>query len=81
MKEKTKTFLSNFFGGLVSNQRAMDGAKTNPWWVAVIIGIFGVVLPVLPITISQAKTHGYDFLAVGKFFLGIAQEARKLLKQ
>ena len=67
MKEKTKTFLSNFFGGLVSNQRAMDGAKTNPWWVAVIIGIFGVVLPVLPITISQAKTHGYDFLAANKY--------------
>ena len=67
MKEKTKTFLSNFFGGLISNQRAMDGAKTNPWWVAVIIGIFGIVLPVLPITISQAKTYGASFLASNKY--------------
>ena len=67
MKEKTKTFLSNFFGGLISNQRAMDGAKTNPWWTAVIIGLFGVMLPVLPITITQAKTYGASFLASNKY--------------
>ena len=67
MKEKTKTFLANFFGGLISNQRAIDGSKTNPWWVAVIIGIFGVVLPVLPITISQAKTYGASFLSSNKY--------------
>ena len=29
---------------------------------------------------GEGAIHGYDFLAVGKFFLGIAQEARKLLK-
>ena len=67
MKEKTKTFLSNFFGGLLSNQRAIDGAKTNPWWVAVIIGLVGIILPVLPITISQAKTYGASFLASNKY--------------
>ena len=67
MKEKTKSFLSNFFGGLISNQRAMDGAKTNPWWVALIIGLFGIILPVLPITISQAKTYGASFLASNKY--------------
>lgn len=67
MKEKTKTFLSNFFGGLISNQRAMDGAKTNPWWTALIIGLFGVMLPVLPITINQAKTYGASFLASNKY--------------
>ena len=67
MKEKTKTFLSNFFGGLISNQRAIDGSKTNPWWVALIIGLVGVVLPVLPITISQAKTYGASFLSANKY--------------
>ncbi len=67
MKPKTKSFLSNFFGGLISNDRAIEGAKTNPWWVALIIGVVSVVLPVLPITISQAKTYGASFLSANKY--------------
>ena len=67
MKPKTKSFLSNFFGGLISNDRAIEGSKTNPWWVALIIGIVSVVLPVLPITISQAKTYGASFLSANKY--------------
>ncbi len=67
MKPKTKSFLSNFFGGLISNDRAIEGAKTNPWWVALIIGIVGVLLPVIPITVSQAKTYGASFLAANKY--------------
>ena len=67
MKPKTKSFLLNFFGGLISNDRAIEGAKTNPWWVALIIGLFGIILPVLPITISQVKTHGNDFLSANKY--------------
>lgn len=29
---------------------------------------------------GEGKIHGFDFLAVGKFFLGVAQEALQLLK-
>jgi thiamine kinase-like enzyme len=29
---------------------------------------------------GEGKIHGFDFLAVGKFFLGVAQEALRLLK-
>ena len=63
MKPKTKQFLSNFFFGLFSNDYAIEGAKTNPWWVCLIIAIFAVILPVLPITISQARTYGASFLS------------------
>ena len=82
MKPKTKSFLSNFFGGLISNDRAIEGAKTNPWWVALIIGIVGVLLPVIPITVSQAKTYGASFLAANKynFDQNIASITVELLK-
>ena len=63
MKPKTKKFLSDFFFGLFSNDYALEGAKSNPWWVCLIIAIFAVILPVLPITISQAKTYGASFLS------------------
>ena len=67
MKPKTKSFLSNFFGGLISNDRAIEGSKTNPWWVALIIGLFGVILPVLPIMVTQLKTYGASFLSSNKY--------------
>ena len=63
MNPKAKKFLSNFFFGLLSNDHAIEGAKSNPWWVALIIGFFAAVIPVIPITVSQAKTYGASFLS------------------
>ncbi len=63
MNPKAKKFLSNFFFGLFSNEHAIEGAKSNPWWVGLIIALFAVTLPVIPITVAQAKTYGSSFLA------------------
>ena len=63
MKPKAKKFLSNFFFGLFSNDHAIEGAKSNPWWVCLIIALFAVVLPVIPITVTQAKTYCASFLS------------------
>ncbi len=63
MKPKAKKFLSNFFIGLFSNDQAIEGSKSNPWWVGLIIAIFAVLIPVIPITVSQARTYGASFLA------------------
>lgn len=63
MKPKAKQFLSNFFFGLFSNDHAMQGAKTFPWWVCLIIALFAVIFPIIPITVSQAKTYGASFLS------------------
>ena len=63
MKPKTKKFLSNFFFGLFSNDHTIEGSKSNPWWVALIIALFSVIIPVIPITVTQAKTYGASFLS------------------
>ena len=62
MNPKAKKFLSNFFFGLFSNDHAIEGSKSNPWWVCLIIGLFAAILPVLPITVSNSKAKGDDFL-------------------
>lgn len=63
MNPKAKKFLSNFFFGLFSNDHAIEGSKSNPWWVAIIIGIFAAAIPVIPITVGQARTYGASFLS------------------
>lgn len=63
MNPKAKKFLSNFFFGLISNDHAIEGAKSHPWWVALIIALFATVIPVIPITVTQAKTYGASFLS------------------
>ena len=67
MKPKTKKFLSNFFLGLLSNDQAIEGSKSNPWWVALIIALFATVIPVIPITVSQSKTYGASFLSANTY--------------
>ena len=63
MKPKAKKFLSNFFFGFFSNDHAIEGSKSNPWWVGLIIALFATLIPVVPITVSQAKTYGASFLS------------------
>ena len=63
MKQRTKENLLNIFGSLISNQRAINGAKHNPWWVAIIMFVLAVILSVVPITVNTSKTYGSQFLA------------------
>lgn len=62
MNPKAKKFLSNFFFGLISNDHAIEGSKSHPWWVGLIIALFATIIPVVPITVSQARTYGASFL-------------------
>lgn len=63
MNPKAKKFLSHFFFGLFSNDYAIEGSKSYPWWVGLIIAIFAVTIPVIPITVTQARTYGASFLS------------------
>lgn len=83
MKPKAKKFLSNFFFGLFSNDHAIEGSKSNPWWVALIIGLFATLIPVVPITVSQAKTYGASFISnnVYRFDQNIADATVTLLNE
>lgn len=63
MKAKTKENLGNIFGGLFKNQRVINGAKHNAWWVALIMFVVGVILPVIPLTVSAVNAYGAQFIS------------------
>ena len=63
MKASTKENLGNIFGSLISNEKAINGAKRNPWWAALIMFVIGFVLPVVPLTVNVANSYGASFLA------------------
>ena len=56
-----------------------DGLKRYALW-RIDISLQWYLVATIKHYRGEGVIHGYDFLAVGKFFLGIAQEARKLLK-
>jgi len=63
MRENTKYNLKNIFGSTVSNQCAIDAAKTLPWWSAIIVLLLGVLLPIIPLVVSVANTHGSNYVS------------------
>ena len=81
MNPKAKKFLSNFFFGLFSNDHAIEGSKSNPWWVGLIILVLGVFLPVIPLTVNAANSYGASFLTsyTYRYDQNIADLTTKLL--
>ena len=63
MKETSKRTLKNVFASLISNDAAIDGAKTAPWWIGIIFLIIGTFLPIIPIMVNNSKTYGASFMA------------------
>ena len=63
MKESSKRTLKNVFASLISNEAAIDGAKTAPWWIAIIFLILGTFIPIIPIMVNSSKTYGASFMA------------------
>ena len=56
-----------------------DGLKRYALW-RIDISLQWYLVATIKHYRGEGEIHGYDFLAVGKFFLGIAEEALKLLK-
>lgn len=56
-----------------------DGLKRYALW-RIDISLQWYLVALIKHYRGEGKIHGIDFLAVGKHFLGVAQEARKLLK-
>lgn len=63
MKDTSKRTLRNVFVGQFSNARAIEGAKTSPWWIAVILFILGTLLPIIPIMVTQSGAYGAQFIS------------------
>ena len=62
MNAKLKTHLGNIFVSQVNNERAINSAKTYPWWVAIIMLILGCFLPIIPIMNTQGRSAGAAFM-------------------
>ena len=72
MAESTKkATVKRVFGSLINNGMAIDGAKFSPWWVGLLMFIFGLLLPILPIFVSSATTNGTSFLNTCEYGLGM----------
>ena len=63
MKDTSKKTLKNVFASLISNDSAIDGAKTAPWWIAIIFLILGTFMPIIPIMVSSSKSYGASFMS------------------
>ena len=63
MKERTKETVRDGFASLVNNAAAIRGAKNGPLWLTILFFVFAILLPVIPLFVSQAKTNGSTFLS------------------
>ena len=62
MKERTKETIRDGFGSLINNAAAIRGAKNGPLWLTIIFFVLSLLLPVLPIFISQLNVQGSTFI-------------------
>lgn len=58
MRSNTKSFLKDAFGSLISNDKAISAAKASPWWLTIVLFFVGIIIPIIPMTVSAANTKG-----------------------
>ena len=62
MKDRTKEIVKDGFASLVNNAAAIRGAKNGPLWLTILFFLFGILLPIIPLFVAQARTNGSSFL-------------------
>ncbi len=58
MKDTTKRTWRNLFGSIIKNDACVDGAKNSPWWIGLILGLLGTILPIIPIMTTVGTSYG-----------------------
>lgn len=53
MKQNIKLF----FASLISNNSAIDGARKKPWYAAILIFFFAIILSVIPSSVIELQKH------------------------
>ena len=81
MKARTKETLRDGFGSLVSNAACIRGAKHGPLWLTIIMFVLSLILPVVPLFVSQANIQGSSFLksqsySLEKYVTSIAMDLK-----
>lgn len=69
MKERTKEILRDGFGSLINNAAALRGAKNGPLWLTIVMFFLSIILPIVPIFVSQININGSTFLDTYSFGL------------
>ncbi len=62
MKDTTRTNIRNAFGSFIKNNCAIEAGKAIPGWIAVIIFLIAVFVPVIPTMVDAARVNGSAFL-------------------
>ena len=66
MKKLSKEAAFNLktgFGTLISNRSCVEAGKSLPWWIAIILGLVGSFIPVIPTMVSISNTNGDTFIS------------------
>ena len=63
LSKETSYNLRTGFGTLISNQSCIEAGKSLPWWIAILIGLVGTFIPVIPTMVSISKTNGETFIS------------------
>ena len=80
MSIETKTTLITLLKSIISNEACVEGGKNAPFWIAIIFFVVSVCLPVIPISVNQAKTYGSSFVSSANYALdrGLTNTSEKL---
>ncbi len=70
-----KTF-KLFLRSLINNEAAVEGGRTRPWWLAIIMIFVSLILSLIPTLVTSLKKDGSDFIN-GSYVYGydVAMEA------
>ena len=63
LSKETAFNLKTGFGTLISNQSCIEAGRSLPKWIAVILGLIGTFIPVIPVMVNIAKTNGETFIS------------------
>ena len=70
-----KTF-KLFLRSLINNEAAVEGGRTRPWWLAIIMIFVSLILSLIPTLVTSLNKNGSDFIN-GNYVYGydVAMEA------
>ncbi len=63
MSPETKEKVVAIFKSIISNESAIQSARHNPWWAALIVFLLSIIIAVIPIFVSYNSSYGSSFVA------------------
>lgn len=70
--KKERTTLKLLFGSLFKNDAAVNGGRTQPWWIALILLFSSVIVAIIPTMIQIGQTKGSDVFKGAQYQTDVA---------